>query len=112
MSLLTVTDLTRAGVNPALVAANAGGDTFPCSGNVFLMITNAGGAPRTVSVAYANLVDGQTVPAKQIVVPAGASRLAGPFPASLFRGANDVAAVTYDAVTSLTINPFRLPSDS
>lgn len=112
MALLTVTDLTRAGINPALVAANAGGDTFPCSGNVFLFITNAGGASRTVSVAYANTVDGQTVPAKQIVVPNGTTRIAGPFPANLFRGANDVAAVTYDAVTSLTIGAFRLPSDS
>jgi len=108
MAVLAVTDLTRAGINPALVAANIGGDSFPTVGNVFLLITNGGGSPRTVSVAYGTPVDGQTVPPKQVVVPAGASRLAGPYPAALFRGANDQAAVTYDAVTSLTIGAFRL----
>lgn len=50
MAVLTVQQISRTGLDPALVAASAGGDTFPNAGRVFLRATNAhASATRAVS---------------------------------------------------------------
>ena len=52
MAVLAVQQIARAGLNPALAAAAAGGDAFPNTGRVFLRVANANvGAARTVTVA-------------------------------------------------------------
>jgi hypothetical protein len=110
VTALTPTAISRSGIAPTLAAANADGSTMVNTGKEFLLVTNAGASPRTVSAAITKLVDGVTPAAKVLTVPAGASRLFGPFPRDEYNNASDPGAVafTYDAVTDLTVGAFRL----
>lgn len=110
MALLTTQVITRAatGLTPALVAANAGGDTFLNLGKEWLEINNASGAPITTTFALPYTVDGIAVPGKAVVIPAGQRRFIGPFPPGFY---NDTTtgqiAISYSGVTSLTIGCFQ-----
>ena len=109
MALLTVTDITRAGVAPTLTAAAGGGDSFVNDGRVYLHINNGGGGSITLTVVTQKTVDGKAVADDAITVPNGAARIVGPFPPSIYNDANQQVQLTYSGVTSVTVNPFRLP---
>ena len=77
---MTLTDLsnhtTSTVVDPsAWSAGNAtDGNLFPNGGTTLIGMNNSGGSSRTVSIAYANTVDGQTVPARSYTIAAGVVR--------------------------------------
>ncbi|THA78413.1 hypothetical protein E6R60_05890 [Streptomyces sp. A0642] len=96
----------RADIAAAATAAAAGGDTAPVGPGVFLVVINGGAASRTVTIATPGTVVGHAVADATLVVPAGKT---GIIPlTNLFRGATDRAAITYDAVTSVTVAVFTL----
>jgi hypothetical protein len=106
---LTVTPITRAGIAPTLAAANVDGHTIPSNtGRIFLHINNASGAPVTVSAAIPKSVDGVAVPAKTLSVPAGAARLFGPFPRDDYNDATGAVAISFSAVTDVTVGAFAV----
>lgn len=105
---LTVTDISRSGIVPTLAAANADGHLLLNTGSEFVMVTNADAAPHTVSAAITKQVDGVTPAAKQITVAAGATKLFGPFKPEEYNNANGQVALSFDGVTSLTIQALRL----
>src|SRR6185437_8170519 len=82
-------------------ACTAGGDTFATGDEVYLNVKNAGGSSQTVTVATPGNVEGIAESGFQFSVPATTGDvLVGPFPSRLF---GVTAAITYSAVTSLTI---------
>ncbi len=109
-TVITPTPITRAGISPTLAAANVDGHLLPNTGREFLEIANGGGAPITVTAAIARLVDGVAPAAKSISVPAGASRLFGPFPREDYNNASGQVAIGFSAVASVTVGAFSLPA--
>jgi hypothetical protein len=105
---LTVTDISRTGVVPTLAAANADGHLLPNDGQVFVMVTNGDGSPHTVTAAITKTVDGVTPAGKVLTLAAGATKLFGPFKPDEYNNASGQVALSFDAVTSVTIQALRL----
>lgn len=105
MAVLTVAEIVSAGIDPALVAAGAGGDSFPSTGQEFLYVTNGDSSSTTVTVDTPQTVAGLAVANLAVVVPATSSRLIGPFVSATF---SSTISLTYSSVTSLTVGAFRL----
>lgn len=116
MALLTVMDIDEAAVevSASLVAADAGGDSFANTGDVYVWVANGDASPHTITVTAQNASVrvpqfGVLTKADSVtVVPAGESRIIGAFPQQPFNNTNGQALVTYDAVTSLTVGVFRM----
>ena len=113
MAVLAVQQIVRAGMNPALVAAAAGGDAFPNTGRVFLRVANANaGAARTVTVASqlpaGAIPQGAVKTDLAVAVPAQGERWIGPFDPASFNDANGRVVVTYDTEADLTVGAFAL----
>ncbi|MGW2591953.1 hypothetical protein ACWCXC_17040 [Streptomyces sp. NPDC001515] len=95
-----------ADITASAVAAAGAGDTAPVGPGTFLLVVNGGAASRTVTIATPGTVAGHAVADATLVVAAGKS---GIIPlTNLFRGATGRAAITYDAVTSVTVAVFTL----
>ncbi|WP_435969306.1 hypothetical protein [Streptomyces sp. Qhu_M48] len=95
-----------ADLDAAAVAAAGGGDTAPVGEGLFLYVNNAGGATRTVTIATPGTVHGHAIADATLVI-AAAKR--GLIPLSnVFRGATGRAAITYDAVTSVTVAVLKI----
>ncbi|MGW1127455.1 hypothetical protein [Streptomyces sp. NPDC002526] len=95
-----------ADVTATAVAAAEAGDTAPVGPGTFLLVVNGSGASRTITIATPGTVAGHAVADATLVVAAGDT---GIIPlTNLFRGATGRAAITYDAVTSVTVAVFTL----
>lgn len=116
-AVLTVTDVTEAGVAMTLASAAGGGDSFAndSSGRTFLVVTNGSGGSITVTITPATasvFVPGHgtlTKAAGGAAVAAGVTKIFGPFPTT-YNDSSGRVAVTYSGVTSLTVGVFRVPS--
>ena len=110
MAALTATTVTTVGgladIEGAAVAAAGGGDTAPVGPGLFLVLFNGDASPHTATIATPGTVDGHAVSDATLVVAAGEIGLI-PL-TNLFRGTNDVAAITYDDVTSVTVAVLKL----
>lgn len=111
MAALTATTVATLGgiadIGAAAVAAAVGGDTAPVGpANIFLLVVNGGGSSCTATISTPGTVAGHAVADATLVVAAGKS---GIIPlTNLFRGATGRAAITYSAVTSVTVAVFTL----
>lgn len=116
MADLTPVALALAGVAPAPVAAAAGGDAIvKADGKAFARIINGGGGSITATVVAQQTTrpkDGtfpdMTMANQAVAVPAGASRVIGPFPPA-FIDANGKVQLTYSGVTTVTIETWSFP---
>lgn len=106
-TVLTVTDLSRAGVAVAPAAANADGHLLPNTGREFVLVENGDSGAHTVSATIVRKVDDVTPAAKSISVPAGTSRLFGPFARDDYSNAAGQVALAFDGVTNVTVQAFR-----
>src|SRR5436190_12863107 len=93
MAVLAVQQIVRAGLNPALAAAAAGGDAFPNTGRVFLRVKNAHATvARTVTVASqlppGAIPQGAAKTDLAVSVPGTQERWIGPFDPAAFNDAN------------------------
>src|SRR6266498_666787 len=103
MATLTTVPITAAGVNPGFVAANAGGDKITPGDTSFLYVRNGGGSPITVTITAVGLCSQGSTHDSVVVVTNGQDRAIGPI-GSRFAGVSDgLAAITYTAVTSVTV---------
>lgn len=108
MATLTVQSITESGLEATYASADAGGDTFAndTTNRIFIHVKNGDASDHTVTVTPATAskeVAGfgtMTKATVAVVVTAGEERFIGPFPRGAF-GNNP--AITYDAVTSVTI---------
>jgi hypothetical protein len=105
---INVNTITRAGAAPVTEAAgdNTNGNSFPNNGATWLECTNGGGSAASITVAYPNKVDGQTVPVKSYALAAAAKSRIGPFPPAIF---GNTVTVTPSAAT-VTVAAYQLGS--
>lgn len=119
MALLTVEKIVDTGLNPTLVAATGGGDTFKnqAASRTFLYVDNAGGSPITVTIPAQTTSAvtsglGKTTKANSITTVTNAQfRLIGPFPAQAFNDGTGTVSITYSGVVSVTVAVIEVPSD-
>jgi type IV secretory pathway TraG/TraD family ATPase VirD4 len=114
MAALTTTVIPLQGsqLDAALVAASAGGDTAQTGAGVFLAVKNADASSHTVTLATPGTLDGDLAVAdRAVVVAAGKTELI-PLTSRYRDPATGRAAITYDAVTSVTVAPFRVDVSS
>ncbi len=103
MAALAVQIISRSGLVPTMVAAGAGGDTFPNSGNTALMVLNSSAAPINVTIVTTKTVDGLAVADRVVAVPNGTTpALIGPWPKDEYNTSGSVS-VTYSASASVTV---------
>jgi hypothetical protein len=109
MALLTVQSVGRAGLEPVLVAAAAGGDTFPLvDGREWIEVNNASAGAVTITIKSKQKCDQGFDHDLVISVPAGKKRvISGFLPISRFQNANGNLEITYSAVASVTVGAFR-----
>ncbi|MFJ2002178.1 hypothetical protein [Streptomyces chartreusis] len=91
------------------VAAAGGGDTAPVGPNRFLYVNNGDASSKTVTVATPGTVKGLAVAEATLVVAAGDHGIL-PLNDDVYRGPTGRAAITYSAVTSVTVACFELES--
>ncbi len=104
MATLTASPVVRTGLADNPVSAAAGGDTLTNTGKEWIEVINASGGAITVTISAT--VDGTLVALQAVSVPATTGRRKiGPFPPHLYGTA---VAITYSAVTSLTIGAYSL----
>jgi len=104
MADLTLETITRAGLTPALPAADVGGDSFVNTGKEFLYIDNASGGVLTVTLDIQQTVDSQAVIDRTVTIPDGAFKLIGPFPTNIYNDAAKKVNVTYSTVVGVKVS--------
>lgn len=109
MAILTAQALPLGGLQPAYAAAAGGGDQAPVGEKLVLHVRNDDASAKTVTVATPGTVGGLAIADAAQTIPAGGDAFI-PLKASSFRDpATGRAAVTYSAVTSVTVAVLQLP---
>ncbi len=111
MATLATQTIRRTGVTPSYAAAAGGGDQFTPGPRTFLHVKNGGGAPITVTVVTpGSALPDVAVADLAVSVTNAQERMIGPFPPEYFAdpALSGQAAITYSAVTSVTIGVFEL----
>ncbi|MGW2044640.1 hypothetical protein ACWCPF_05585 [Streptomyces sp. NPDC001858] len=107
LSLVTVPVATGiADIAAQATAAAGGGDTAPVGPGRFLYVNNGDASSKTVTIATPGTVSGLAIADVAVVVAAGKHAII-PL-TNVFRGSTGRAAITYSAVTSVTVRPFEL----
>lgn len=97
------------GATLTFAAAAGGGDSFPVTGVVCLLVRNADASSKTVTLVRPGTTYGQADPDVAFTVAAGATGVWGPIPASDFVDPSDALVdITYSAVTSVTVAVLRV----
>lgn len=107
MAALTVQQITRDGITPALAAAASGGDTFSNSGREILWFQNNHASdPRTLTIVTSATVDGLAVTDRTVTVTAvNDNAFCGPFPVATY---GTTVSLTYsDSAADCKIGVFR-----
>lgn len=106
MATLVVQDAPVTGLDSVtFVAATALGDDAPTGGGVLLLVRNTDATAKTVTVDTPGTVRGLTVENPDMTVPATTGLAIMPLVRQIF-GAS--AAITYSAVTGVTVAAVRL----
>lgn len=98
---LTVTDLDRAGVAPPaqLDADATNKHLMTNNGSTWIEIVSSDAGSQTISIDFAATVDGVTVGPRVVTIPAGATRLSGPWPTQTYNVSTAAdGTLTSDAV--------------
>lgn len=97
-------------IDTLFTAAGAGGDTAPTGTGVSLLVKNGSGSAITVTVGYPNKYDGdQTVSPRAFTIPATTGEFEIPLRDVYRDPATGLAAITYTAVTTVTVCVRALP---
>ncbi|MCP4566480.1 MAG: hypothetical protein GY841_02735 [FCB group bacterium] len=110
MASLTAQQIASSGLSPVLSAV-AASDTFANTGREFIEVANGSGGSINVTIATPKTVDGLDVDDRIVAVPAGESRLIGPFPVGTYSTggvSGGIATVTCSVTTTVTIGVFTL----
>lgn len=112
MATLAIQTIDNDGLTPAYVAAAAGGDKAVPGPGSYLHVKNGSAGSINVTLVTPGTVDGNLAVGDRVVaVGAGAeSKIAV---GNLYRDpADGLAAITYSAVTTVTVGSFRAPVDA
>lgn len=109
-ALTTITIPVATGLDDlagSLVAAASLGDTAETGSGLVFVALNGDASSKTLTIATPKTFHGLAIPEVQMTVEAGDIALL-PLSRELFRGTGGRAAITYSAITSLTVGVFRL----
>jgi hypothetical protein len=108
MAVLTAQAMALGGLQPTYAAAAGGGDQAPVGEKLVLHVRNDDASSKTVTVATPGTVGGLAIADAAQTIPAGGDAF---FPLkSTYRDpATGRAAITYSAVTSVTVAVLQLP---
>jgi hypothetical protein len=113
-SAIVVTPITRVGVAPGAqtVADSVNKHYFVNADRVYLEVISTDVGAQTVGIEFAPsaTVDGVTPPAKSIAVPAGVTRLVGPFPAVYYNQPASQVFIDPSVSTTLQFRAYQLPA--
>lgn len=109
MAILSAQALRLGGLQPTYANAAGGGDQAPVGEKLVLHVRNGDATSKTVTVATPGTADDLAIADAQQVIPAGGAAFI-PLKASVFRDPmTGRAAITYSAVTSVTVAVLQLP---
>lgn len=106
MAVQTVQTIGRAGLNleTVAVAADVGlTEKWAGTGAEFLYVNNGQASPITVTITIEQTVDGQTVAARTVSVPASHHMLIGPFPTGVYNDTSGNVNISWSSATSVTL---------
>jgi hypothetical protein len=107
MAALNLTQASKAGVAPGLVAANGAGDSFPMiDRNQKFHFKNADVAQRTITIAAQAACNLGFLHNLAVVVPAGAERIVDDIDPAIYADSQGRVQLTYDAATGLTLGSY------
>lgn len=104
---LVLQQVIRSGLTPAYTAANVDGHSIPNDGHTMLHV-KTGATGTTVSCPIPGQVDGQTVPAKSIVIGTSSERMIGPFPPGYYNQAGGDVHADFTSVATVTVAAVRV----
>lgn len=112
MALLTLQQMTSAGLSPTFVSASGGGDTVALTGNnddrCYLRVKNASGSPVTVTVTDPSVsAAGNAAANSTFVVAATTGDVSWPLHPGLINTSTGLISISYSATTSLTVAAIR-----
>lgn len=108
MATLTVQNISLSGITPSYAAAAAGGDEFANTGDTLFQIKN-GGSEITLTIETPAKIEGIDIAEITVTIPATTGdKMIGPFDPSIFNQSTGRVAVTYSAVTTVTVGAFKL----
>lgn len=109
MATLSPQSVVSTGLNPSYAAATGGGDAIPADGRTFLHVKNGDSSSHTVTIASVAVARaGLAVANLAVAVPAGAERMIAIDPTGYADPTTGLAAITYSAVTSVTVAAVRV----
>jgi len=108
MATLTVQNISLTGITPSYASAAAGGDEFANTGDTYFQIKN-GGSEITLTIETPAKIEGIDIAEITVTIPATTGdKVIGPFDPSIFNQSTGRVAVTYSAVTTVTVGAFKL----
>jgi hypothetical protein len=112
MATLTVTEISRDGVDVAGVTPTAGtGDEWANTGRELILVANASGGSINVTLDLKGTIDGLAITDRVVAVGAGVTKAIGPFPTGIYNDSSTGRAkATCSATSSITIKALKLPS--
>lgn len=108
---IPVTTVTRSGVAPPTQtdADATNKHEMTNNGRTIIEIVSSDAGPQTVEFEIpSGAVDGQAVTPKSVAVPAGATRITGPFPAGIYNQTGGKLYVDPSVSTSLKFRAYSL----
>ena len=109
MATLTVVQVPKTGIELILTAAAGGGDAFANDGRTIFILNNASGGDIVATFVTAATTDGLAVADRAVTITAGDLEAVADLDPNVYNDpSTGLVTITYDGVTSLTVNPFRL----
>lgn len=102
---LAVQQVPVTGVVPTLNGSLSTADTHQVrnDGLVFLHVINGGGSTCNLTIIAPNQIHGLAIADRAVAVAAGANKVIGPFPPTVYNNSDDDLEITADFLTSVTI---------
>ena len=108
MATLAIQQASPSGLALSAAAAAGGGDQYPNNGKTLLKVINGDGSSINVTITPSNTVNGYTIAPIVVAVAGGATKYLGPYDPAYFNNSSGRVAVTYSAVTSVTVAALSL----
>lgn len=104
---LPIQQISRAGLTPTYVAANADGHAVHNAGVGEFVHVKTGATGCTITAITPGTVSGLAIADSPVVIPASSERMIGPFPPGLFNQSTGEVHLDFTSVVSVTIAALR-----
>ena len=108
---LTVNEVVETGLTFSASSANADGHSLVNTDRnaaLFIYVNNGGGGSIDVTVQTPGTVRGNAIADVVVAVGAGAAKLIGPFPASIYNQSEGTVYVDFSGVSSVTVMGLKI----